>query len=514
MIWIRRDPDSGEYGLRIVDCEDTDTGDVSLEQVFAPFEDGEHGCDWGKVLPDWVGDHGTAIVLLGNSPSDDTVSGDPNREEADIKGISSYLNKRVWQLPAGMELAVDEIRSQEKDKWPRSEAEAHGRQPSQGQDRRTNRRLVRGARHFIDYPAGSSQAGQLQDRGTVTLADKTEVDWFLWEGERPNVHSYAAKSGYVAVLYKNELYDTTSHHNTYRSFGISEAAVRQRVWLVVRPPVLDDDGKHGVYPRTDRNALLLRGGPNAGDRLPMADWGAEFADQMPQAITDALRAARSGTTSSITDPEWRKRLADRFGSRWRVARLRASEGGTEKLEPSRTGSVPRKRATTTKPSSKRPSGGAGGLAGDKNSGDQSGGTPARRITVAGAIPQYRLVSEDALEAGMLAAWQPHDAEHQEGVVLINVDHVVIRQEVSHWQAQFADHHADAVATTVREVYGEIAVAKVAHSEQLKTVLPANVVEDDLRSPAALTAGLLGLLAEEAVIEKRLRYKLNRRKATA
>ena len=49
---------------------------------------------------------------------------------------------------------------------------------------------------------------------------------------------------------------------------------------------------------------------------------------------------------------------------------------------------------------------------------------------------------------------------------------------------------------------------------LKSVLPAHVVEQDLRSPAALTVSLLGLIAEEAVIEKRLRYKLSKRRARA
>ena len=115
---------------------------------------------------------------------------------------------------------------------------------------------------------------------------------------------------------------------------------------------------------------------------------------------------------------------------------------------------------------------------------------------------------------MLAAWQPHDSECPEGVVLINVDHQVIRQVIQHWQEQFADHHADAIAKTIPQIYGEIAVAKIAHSEQLKSVLPAHVVEQELRTPAALTAGLLGLLAEETVIAKRLRYKFSRRRASA
>jgi len=38
----------------------------------------------------------------------DTVVGDPNRgSEADIKGISTYLNRRMWEIPDGVEITVD-----------------------------------------------------------------------------------------------------------------------------------------------------------------------------------------------------------------------------------------------------------------------------------------------------------------------------------------------------------------------------------------------------------------------
>jgi hypothetical protein len=61
-------------------------------------------------------------------------------------------------------------------------------------------------------------------------------------------------------------------------------------------------------------------------------------------------------------------------------------------------------------------------------------------------------------------------------------------------------------------YGEIAVAKVAHSEHLKAVLPSSTVESQLRSEAALTMALLGLIGEEAVIAPRIGGKFGRRVA--
>lgn len=113
---------------------------------------------------------------------------------------------------------------------------------------------------------------------------------------------------------------------------------------------------------------------------------------------------------------------------------------------------------------------------------------------------------------MLAAWQPNDPEEPNGVVLINVDHPVLRAEIEHYQAQFPDHLAEPVRQEVVKVYGEMAVAKVAHSEHLKGIIPSKSVDDDLRSPAALTMGLLGLIGEEAVLAPRIGGKFSKKAA--
>ena len=104
---------------------------------------------------------------------------------------------------------------------------------------------------------------------------------------------------------------------------------------------------------------------------------------------------------------------------------------------------------------------------------------------------------------MLAAWAPNDPEEPNGAVLINAAHPVLMEQVEHWKAQYPDHVADEVGREVLNIYGEIAVAKVAHSEYLKGTIPSKTVEDELRSEAALSMALLGLIAEEAVIAPRI-----------
>ena len=60
------------------------------------------------------------------------------------------------------------------------------------------------------------------------------------------------------------------------------------------------------------------------------------------------------------------------------------------------------------------------------------------------------------------------------------------------------------------------MSKVAHSAAMRSLIPTDVVEGQLRSPEALTMALLGLLAEEAVIAPRIggKYKRGRSEAGA
>lgn len=516
MIWVQRDEASGEYGLRLFRALDED-GAETLEAVVEPFEDRAYGCDWSQIKPEWVKDHGTAIVLLGNTKTTDTILGDPNREEADLKGIGSYLNRRLWELPAGVEIVAEEVRTSDRRAWPRSAAEAYGPEATSGVDRRINRRTIMGARHYVTYPSANFKKGKLGASGCMTLQDHTKAHWYLWEGERPGVQSYAAYQGYVAALYKNELYDVTSHLATYRSFGVTDPGVRQRLTIVLEPAPYSDETKRGVYPRTDRNALLRWGDSGAGEALPMHAWAAEFADRMPDPIRDALRDARKD--EGELDEAYKDRLQDRFGTRWRLQKFRKVAEGSESegtVDPLQTGQVPRPVVHRKKKRREEPTQtkGAGGTGGQLALGLNPGPAPASKVRVAGGIPSYRLASADEVEPGMLAAWLPHAPDHPEGVVLVNSEHPVIQAQVRYWTSQYPDHLANEVERVVLSVYGELGVSRVAHSEHLRGILPSEVVDKELRSDAALTMSMLGLVAEEAVISVRLGAKFGKRRQPA
>jgi hypothetical protein len=79
-----------------------------------------------------------------------------------------------------------------------------------------------GAKHYLGDVA--SKTGKLVASDMMVLDEgRVATEWYLWEGERPNVETYARRFGYVAVRYKDELYELASNKPTYRNFGVSES---------------------------------------------------------------------------------------------------------------------------------------------------------------------------------------------------------------------------------------------------------------------------------------------------
>jgi hypothetical protein len=102
------------------------------------------------------------------------------------------------------------------------------------------------------------------------------------------------------------------------------------------------------------------------------------------------------------------------------------------------------------------------------------------------------------------------------VVLVNRQFVPFVEFKEYWKQAYADHFADEVQKCIEEVYGEVMVAKVAHSEELRSDprWGSARVESDLRSPIALTMATLGLIAEDQLIALRLRARLGAKAKSA
>lgn len=513
MIWVRKDPATGKYGLRTWDTED------GGENVVVAYADEEFGVDWGLVKPDWIEDHGTAIVLLGEDSAQDTVMGDPNRDEEGVPGVGivNYLNRRMWDLE-GVAVTVDEYRRADKASWPRTPA------ISVKSELQFGRRTVNGARYYIEYPPATEKGtGQLVDLGTVPVSDGTAIDWYLWEGGGRDGIRNAAAGGYLCAQYTPsdnrtfaELFDVVDHPSRFRSFGISESDVRKRVWLVARPPLAEGHNL-GVYMSSDRNRLLVMGGPKAGDPLPWDEWAIEFAENLPAPIVKAISEARAGRTDTELDASWRDRLAERFARRWRQLRLVADQHGDKTTNATQPGGTPRGTTEGRRRPKRRPGHPpAGGLGGDASVGTGDGPTPAKERRVAVGLPESDWVTdEEMFKGGMFAVWNPPSQANPNGLVQLNVDHPVLREEILHWAPQYPQHLEDDVVKVIKDTYAQMAVAAVAHSESLRVHLErADDLDAKLRSPEALTAALLGLVGANAIIGPTLGGALGRRRASA
>ena len=163
--------------------------------------------------------------------------GDPNRKQSDIKGVSSYLNRRLWAVPDGDRAerrrapragrsSVADVRRDRHGPMPT----AHGRRsPDEpaGDAGREVLHLVPGRRRSAEgsSPSTAQVRWTNEPRSTGTSGTANVLRW----------SRYAASAGTSARQYRNELYDVTAHHSTYRSFGVSEASVPEPA--LDRPPL-------------------------------------------------------------------------------------------------------------------------------------------------------------------------------------------------------------------------------------------------------------------------------------
>jgi hypothetical protein len=90
------------------------------------------------------------------------------------------------------------------------------------------------------------------------------------------------------------------------------------------------------------------------------------------------------------------------------------------------------------------------------------------------------------------------------MVGMNPDSPFLLEQIKYWTKRYPTRYIKEITREIKKVYGEVAVCQVAHVQQLRKHLSAQDLDDTYRNEAALTVGLLGLMAEEAVIGNRLR----------
>jgi len=501
MVRLEYDPRTNEYGARV-----EEVGGIR-EAVYAPYDATDiDGVDYTKLIPeDWGS--GVAVLLLGSAQQPDTVLGAYDRDESDLNGIARYLNSRMWDLD-GLHVTVDYFNSQNRKLWPKN---ANDRDIPNTTSKKWQSRSIRGAKYHIEFEQRENgrTIGDVAHRGCVEVGGGlAKVHWFLRSGTPTQNTSVAMYRGYIGHLYKNEIYTILNHPSSFRSFGIP-GWLKENLFLIVEP--IEFNGTSGAYPNDARTQLLL-GGRESGRALPVVEWANEFANNLPQPIVQKISEHFEGMNGTIRDDRWKARLAERFGFLWRIIKPIVNSQGKIQIQPVQPVRQPGSGSHTGQ--------GGGGI---RESGKDtevmsgfagSGSTHAANREVYGGLPDYEISNkQDFDEPWMLASWEtPSPANGNRGRVLINRDHPVLQKHVAETQRAFVGNE-DEIAGEVLAVYGELAVAHVAHSEQMKgTLMTCQEVNESLRSESALTMALLGMWQVDTILLPRLAGKMAKRRA--
>jgi hypothetical protein len=317
MIHLWRDPETAQYGLRQFAKPDGTHGH------FAEVDD--------AVKPEMIKDHGTKIVLLGNSLDIDTMQALPETPSPS-RWIAKYLNTRYFELPEGVTM-----KAREGWEHPRSDG-----------DRNLLRRITGQAEYLRQHAQAS---------GEVPLSSAKARWWILKdEPALQNNSGFVESSGHIGALFKGELYEVmTARAGRARlqHFGVVFGHTRVVVYVEPTPP----SGKR-LTTNTARMNLLIDGQP-----LPWTEWEAEFRDNMPKEIVELMEEVSANTSTGDNSKQIRDRLKallDLFHvSRYRptptgslsIDDLRTTRGGQSRQLGSETGGGPGR------------SGGKGGTAG-------------------------------------------------------------------------------------------------------------------------------------------------------
>jgi hypothetical protein len=442
MIHLWRNPETKQYGLRQIQHEDGTFGH------WAELED--------LVKPDIIGDHGTKIILYGNSPDQDTMKAPPEAASPST-WIAKYINSRYFRVPEGIVIKA-------RQGWE---------QPRSNSDVNVLRTLVGQAAYLEQHKLSN---------GLVELSG-ARVHWWILRDE-PALGSnsgFIESAGHIAALFRDELYELVSGRsgqNRLQQFGII-FGYRQVVIYV--EPYAREDAR--LTTNTARTELLLN-----SQRLPWADWAAEFREAMPAEISAHMEEFASRVSETDHSKSIRERLKAMLDL-FKISRYKPARNGPLQIgEPTPTagGRVGKDDARIGK------DGGGGGNAG---SGGAVGGIYATFLKADGqpgreARPDmfpkavWVSVKNGTREQGEIEDKAARYLEEQH-LLKINSDFRVFTDMVNHWVEAYTKEQGsvpglrDIVTDAVHNWYEQALTETIIGLQALKgsKEWPTNLLQD-------------------------------------
>jgi hypothetical protein len=286
-VWLCRDEASGRYGLRQFPID---------EELFS-----HHPAVPQQYKPRIVDGHGTQVILMGRSESDDTTKA-PEGIGDSPTWISKYLNSRYFSFPQGVIVRVHE-----------------GSTPS---GLPQNIRTLTGMGGYLDDHSVNS--------GVVKLTGALAHWWILGDGGHlTSDAAFIQSSGHVAALYQSELYEMhTGNHGIgmLQRCGVIFGGRRVVVYFAPRP-----GSNFEVTSNTARSNLVLNNQP-----LPWDDWAREFRKRLPvqlRRFVEQQGALASGRDHSQTVHRRIEKVVHLF----RPTKYRLQSSGSDSVDDQRPG---------------------------------------------------------------------------------------------------------------------------------------------------------------------------------
>lgn len=416
MIHLWRNPDTGEYEILQNKQPDGTYGHYThVDSIIKPPE---------------IGNHGTIVVLLGESEEHSTFQM-PARSGLthSSRWVNEYLSTRYMRIPEGITVkARDQA-------WYSKGGDRRYRQ--MGSVRSMSEALAPAALH----------------NGVVALDDANLHWWILKEGA--NKSGGVHLGGHTAALYQDELYE---HRRLNRggaarlqSFGVYAGASRV---VIYAEPLSGPDRR--VISNTARTQLLVNNEP-----LPWSEWAGAFREKMPPEISTLVQTmlAKTQDADGETIKERLKALRDLY----KPSRYRPNAGAAERMEPPTDAGTPRELGGTREKNGKK-GGATGGLAGRVYSWFQADSGPAaERITSLSRAPEVNWITAQGPDPNR----EPGDLEDRaaryipEGnVILANADFRIFYDMSHALQKRYGASVPGGSLTVKRVVRSEYAAALV------------------------------------------------------
>jgi hypothetical protein len=270
----------------------TSGGDYAL----FPFETGDGGTEEVVVAPDeykpdFVNDHGTVVILVGTSTTQDTAL-ELLDDRYGVHGLQVWLQDRFTRLPSKAKVQVYEFNGTDKSKWATSKATAVRAEKGQ----KGSYREMHGCFYFHEDQA------EIYEQVKVSVKDDDGTSWgatihlFVRHpsdtaGKLPkhvrfkDAHSIVTENYTFGFVYKNEVFGRRRKNHTHSYFSrlalwTGNHELMRRLSVYVEP-----HQNTGVHNDPARSRLLYRDGKSTP---PLDAWGEELKNNMPKAIEALL----------------------------------------------------------------------------------------------------------------------------------------------------------------------------------------------------------------------------------